>query len=380
MEVLSNAVQSAWNGILGLTEKLVIPDWGGLVALIPVGLAAVVVLFYVREIRRWATAGPSRRGGGPRPPLPPEGVHAPGPSFAPIFAAVGTFLLFFGLILASRAQTWGIAALVLGVISLVLTLLYWLREGMRDYEAHAEPTRVALPALTAGGPPPGVHIPAPSFRPILIALSACVLFFGLVFGTAILVAGLILLVASLLGWLRDARTEYVATMVADRTGHLEPGAAPRFPTRSLVAGSLIVLLAAAINAGIIPPRSETAGGGGGATASSTPSGAPAASPGASAAASQIPKADVTITARGIAFVEKSVEAKAGAGFTLAFDNQDSGTPHNVDIKDSSGASVFRGEITTGVKAIVYDVPALAAGTYQFVCDVHANMSGTLTVK
>jgi len=27
----------------------------------------------------------------------------------------------------------------------------------------------------------------------------------------------------------------------------------------------------------------------------------------------------------------------------------------------------------------YDVPALAAGTYQFVCTVHPNMIGTLKV-
>jgi plastocyanin len=29
---------------------------------------------------------------------------------------------------------------------------------------------------------------------------------------------------------------------------------------------------------------------------------------------------------------------------------------------------------------VYQVPALPAGTYGFVCSVHPNMTGTLTVK
>jgi plastocyanin len=28
----------------------------------------------------------------------------------------------------------------------------------------------------------------------------------------------------------------------------------------------------------------------------------------------------------------------------------------------------------------YDVPALPAGTYSFVCSVHPNMVGTLTVR
>ena len=42
-------------------------------------------------------------------------------------------------------------------------------------------------------------------------------------------------------------------------------------------------------------------------------------------------------------------------------------------------SLFKGEIVTGPVAVDYQVPALAAGTYQFVCTVHPNMIGTLTV-
>ncbi len=55
-------------------------------------------------------------------------------------------------------------------------------------------------------------------------------------------------------------------------------------------------------------------------------------------------------------------------------------PHNVDIKDASGTSVFKGDIFPGVATKNYDVPALKAGTYPFTCDVHPNMTGTLTVK
>jgi plastocyanin len=51
----------------------------------------------------------------------------------------------------------------------------------------------------------------------------------------------------------------------------------------------------------------------------------------------------------------------------------------VEIKDSSGTSVFKGEIFSGVAKKTYDIPALAAGTYQFICTVHPNMAGTLTV-
>ncbi len=35
---------------------------------------------------------------------------------------------------------------------------------------------------------------------------------------------------------------------------------------------------------------------------------------------------------------------------------------------------------TGPKVIVYNVPALAAGTYTFSCSVHPSMTGTLTSK
>jgi plastocyanin len=91
---------------------------------------------------------------------------------------------------------------------------------------------------------------------------------------------------------------------------------------------------------------------------------------------------VAISASGIAFEQTAVDAPAGKAFQIAFDNKDAGTPHNVAIhKDTAtGAEVFKGEIITGPATATYDVPALDAGTYAFVCTVHPNMSGTLTAK
>ena len=40
--------------------------------------------------------------------------------------------------------------------------------------------------------------------------------------------------------------------------------------------------------------------------------------------------------------------------------------------------MFKGELVTGPAVVVYDVPALPAGQYSFVCTVHPNMTGTLT--
>src|SRR5512140_501386 len=104
---------------------------------------------------------------------------------------------------------------------------------------------------------------------------------------------------------------------------------------------------------------------------------PAGSPAASEAAG-----GVAISALNVAFEQTSVTAPAGKAFQITFDNKDAGTPHNVAIhKDNAGgAEVFKGEIVTGPVAKTYDVPALDAGTYAFVCSAHPNMTGTLTVQ
>jgi plastocyanin len=109
-------------------------------------------------------------------------------------------------------------------------------------------------------------------------------------------------------------------------------------------------------------------------ASSPASGAPSSAPSASTSG-----AVVTITAQGIAFTTHEVTAPSG-GFTLAFDNEDNGVPHDVQIKDASGSKVFETEIFPGVATRQYQVPALQPGAYTFACTVHSNMTGMLTVQ
>ena len=87
-----------------------------------------------------------------------------------------------------------------------------------------------------------------------------------------------------------------------------------------------------------------------------------------------------VTAQGIAFTTPDISAPAGKAFVIDFDNEDAGTPHNIQIKDSSGAVKFSGATFNGVATQPYDVPALDAGTYPFQCTVHPTMTGTLTVK
>lgn len=91
-------------------------------------------------------------------------------------------------------------------------------------------------------------------------------------------------------------------------------------------------------------------------------------------------ADVSISAVNIAFDQTEVAAPADREFTIEFANNDAGVPHNVEIKDDAGTSLFKGDIFNGVETRVYDVPALAAGTYPFICTVHPNMTGTLTAS
>lgn len=93
-----------------------------------------------------------------------------------------------------------------------------------------------------------------------------------------------------------------------------------------------------------------------------------------------PNAPVVV-AKDMKFQTRDVVAPAGKAFKLTFENRD-GAPHNVAIYTDSSASkaLFQGEIFGGTATKVYDVPALAAGTYFFRCDVHPDMTGTIVVK
>ncbi len=88
-----------------------------------------------------------------------------------------------------------------------------------------------------------------------------------------------------------------------------------------------------------------------------------------------------IAASGLAFDTDTLSFPADSASTLTFDNNDAGVPHNVAIYTDASASeaLFTGELVTGVDTATYTIPALAAGSYFFHCDVHPTMSGTVTV-
>ena len=77
-------------------------------------------------------------------------------------------------------------------------------------------------------------------------------------------------------------------------------------------------------------------------------------------------------------------APADQAFTIDFTNNDSGTPHNVDILDQAGGTHLGGatgptDTITGPASVTYNVDPLKSGIYYFQCDIHPNMSGTFVV-
>ena len=57
-------------------------------------------------------------------------------------------------------------------------------------------------------PPAGVHLPPPSYLPVIMALAAAVLGIGLIFSVWLLIPGFVILAAGALGWFLAAGREW----------------------------------------------------------------------------------------------------------------------------------------------------------------------------
>ena len=102
------------------------------------------------------------------------------------------------------------------------------------------------------------------------------------------------------------------------------------------------------------------------------------SAGTAAPAGSVDPNAIVVTANNLAFSPTEVSAPADAPFEIVFDNQE-GVPHNMVISDAAGTKVFEGDIVSG-QQVTYSVPALAAGSYPFICAVHPDMKGTITAE
>jgi plastocyanin len=90
-------------------------------------------------------------------------------------------------------------------------------------------------------------------------------------------------------------------------------------------------------------------------------------------------ADVLITSGSLDFNLSEFTLPADVATKIHLVNQ-SPMPHNIAIYTDASVTVplFVGDAIES-RDIVYEVPALAAGTYYFRCELHPEMNGTLTV-
>ena len=90
---------------------------------------------------------------------------------------------------------------------------------------------------------------------------------------------------------------------------------------------------------------------------------------------------IPLTAQNIKFSTDALTAPANAPFSIAFDNKDTGVPHDVDILDLGGKTVFNSDPFPGPAKHDLGVLPLAPAQYKFECSVHPTlMFGTLTVQ
>ncbi len=92
-----------------------------------------------------------------------------------------------------------------------------------------------------------------------------------------------------------------------------------------------------------------------------------------------PPADaVVVTAKDLKFGQTELNVPADEAFDLFFDNMEN-VPHNVAIytDESASTKIFVGDIFNGPAQKTQTVPAVAAGTYFFRCDVHPDMKGSI---
>jgi plastocyanin len=111
-----------------------------------------------------------------------------------------------------------------------------------------------------------------------------------------------------------------------------------------------------------------------------------ATPGSAATQPSTCTADGTalvIVAEDNSFDKDCMAVPPDLAFTIELDNQDLGIPHNVSLYDTANGdkTLYKGEIVYGPRKITYSVPAQAKGTYEFICDPHAEfMRGTFIVE
>ena len=81
------------------------------------------------------------------------------------------------------------------------------------------------------------------------------------------------------------------------------------------------------------------------------------------------------------FDQTSVSAPADTPIAIVFQNKDLTVQHNVTVQKAAadGNDLFGQPLAAPGTTVTYQVPPLKAGVFTYICSVHPNMTGTLTV-
>lgn len=365
---------------LDLLGPLLSPDWNSLILLLPFAMIGLVFLILGYMVLNWRRSAGVNRSRVPRrkPGQPPPDVHMPGPSPWPFVAPIGGTLILVSLIFAGEGLPVNPVLFGLGLAVGLVGIAGWYLDAGREWRAvetgghgggHGGTlvtgeTVTQLPSW-AVEPPPGVHMPGPSPWPFFAPIGLFFVFLGLIFGPALLIGGILMSLVAVIGWYRDAGTEY---RQVERIGHVVPETrdpARAWP-RSVVPlfGAIAAVALAITFFPLLMSALPVAGGDDGDGDSAGPSPDPAP----------------IIAAESVtSFTKDMLMVPADSPFELTFENRQDGVPHDVDIREGESV-VFDAEIITGPAETVYEVPALQAGEYTFFCSVHPPMTGTLTAQ
>ncbi len=86
--------------------------------------------------------------------------------------------------------------------------------------------------------------------------------------------------------------------------------------------------------------------------------------------------EVTLVADDLMWDTDCLEARPGS-LSIVVDNQDDGESHNVHLPDAPTSPAT--DLELGPSRQRLDV-TLDPGAYEYICDIHPNMVGTLTVE
>lgn len=88
------------------------------------------------------------------------------------------------------------------------------------------------------------------------------------------------------------------------------------------------------------------------------------------------RTEVTVEAKAMAFTTSCLQVQPGT-LVVTFENRDKGVPHNFRVKGHGVNDAT--DLKAGPDTQTLTVDLTETGTYQFLCDPHANMRGKIVV-